>query len=275
MARSHITGGGDPARSMALLWRRRDPSAEASRSGISVDRIVAAAIEVADAEGIAALSMRRVAEKLGVGTMSLYTYVPGKAELIDVMLDTVLTETARPESVEGGWRPWLELIARENRDLTLRHPWIAQVSTSRPPLGPGTIAKYDYELGALDGIGLSETEMDAVLTLVLEYVGGAAASAAEMIAVEQQTGVSVEDWWWSVSPLLDRVYVPGRYPLADRVGSAAGGNAYDRDFTFEFGLARVLDGIAAFIETDPAARARAMPPVYQAAPSTTESDPAG
>jgi AcrR family transcriptional regulator len=261
---------------MALLWRRRDPAAQPGRSGISVDRIVAAAIEVADREGLAALSMRRVAEQLGVGTMSLYTYVPGKAELIDVMLDTVVAETARPESVEGGWRPWVELIARENRDLMLRHPWIAQVSRSRPPLGPGTIAKYDYELRSLDGIGLSEVEMDAVLTLVLEYVGGAAAAVAEMIAVEQQTGVSVDDWWWSVSPLLDRVYEPGRFPVADRVGAAAGGNAYDRDFTFEFGLARVLDGVATFVATDPAERARSMPPVYQGeAPPTPEAAPGG
>ena len=167
MARPEFTGGGDPARSMALLWRRRDGGAPAGRSGISVDRIVGAAIEVADREGLAALSMRRVAEQLGVGTMSLYTYVPGKAELIDVMLDTVMDETARPDSVEGGWRPWLELVARENRNLTLRHPWLAQVSSSRPPLGPGMIAKYDYELRAVDGVGLTEAVMDAVLTLVL------------------------------------------------------------------------------------------------------------
>jgi AcrR family transcriptional regulator len=271
-----MSGGGDPAKSMALLWRRRDGVAAAGRSGINVDRIVAAAIEVADAEGLGSLSMRRVAEKLGVGTMSLYTYVPGKAELLDVMLDTVAGETARPESVEGGWRPWLELIARENRNLILRHPWVAQASTSRPPLGPGMVAKYDYELRAVDEIGLTESEMDAVLTLVLEYVGGSAASAAEMIETERATGLSVDDWWWSVSPLLERAIEPGRYPLADRVGSAAGGNAYDRDFTFEFGLQRVLDGIAAFIETDPDERARSMPPVYQAGPPpTTGADSEG
>lgn len=253
------TGTGDPARSMALLWRRRDAGGAVGRSGISVDRIISAAIEVADAEGLSALSMRRVAELLGVGTMSLYTYVPGKAELIDVMLDTVVAETARPESVEGGWRPWLELVARENWELFRRHPWMIQVSTGRPPLGPGVIAKYDHELRAVDGIGLSEVEMDAVLTLVLGYVGGAARGVAEQAEAEKHTGVSLDQWWFSVSPLLERVFDESRYPTASRVGSVAGGSSYDTDATFEFGLQRVLDGIQAFVEADPDERRRSLP----------------
>ncbi|MFC7716310.1 TetR/AcrR family transcriptional regulator C-terminal domain-containing protein [Nonomuraea recticatena] len=118
--------------------------------------------------------MRRVAEKLGVGTMSLYTYVPGKPELLDVMLDTVYGETARPEDVPGGWRGRLEQIARENWALYLRHPWLLQVATSRPVLGPHTTAKYEYELRAIDGIGLSDVEMDSVITLVTGFVHGAA-----------------------------------------------------------------------------------------------------
>ena len=255
-----FTGTGDPARSMALLWRRRDSGGAVGRSGISVDRIIAAAIEVADAEGLPALSMRRVAEQLGVGTMSLYTYVPGKAELIDVMLDTVVEETARPPSVEGGWRPWLELVARENWNVVRRHPWILQVAAGRPPLGPGIIAKYDYELRAVDGIGLSEIEMDAVLTLVLGYVSGAARGAAELTQAEEHTGVSLDEWWFSVSPLLEKVIDDSRYPVASRVGAVAGGSSYDTDATFEFGLQRVLDGIQAFVEADPDERRKLLPP---------------
>ena len=255
-----FSGSGDPARSMALLWRRRDAAPAVGRSGIFVDGIIAAAIHVADTEGLPALSMRRVAEQLGVGTMSLYTYVPGKAELIDVMIDTVVEETARPASVKGGWRPWLELIARENWDLMRRHRWLLQVSTGRPPLGPGIIAKYDYELRAVDGIGLSEMEMDAVLTLVLGYVSGAARGAAEQTQAEEHTGVSLDEWWFSVSPLLDRVYDESRYPVATRVGSIAGGSSYDTDATFEFGLQRVLDGVQAYVEADPTVRRKRMPP---------------
>jgi len=255
-----FTGSGDPARSMALLWRRRDLAGAVGRSGISVDRIIAAAIEVADAEGLPALSMRRVAEQLGVGTMSLYTYVPGKAELIDVMLDSIVDETERPATVKGGWRSWLELVARENWRLLRRHPWVLQMSTGRPPMGPGIIAKYDYELRAVDGIGLSEVEMDAVLTLVLGYVGGAARGAAEQTQAEERTGVSLDEWWFSVSPLLEKVYDERRYPVASRVGSVAGGSSYDTDATFEFGLQRVLDGIQAYVEADPDVRRKTLPP---------------
>src|SRR5688500_7903620 len=96
-----MSGAGDPARSLPLLWRTA--SARAGRSGLSVDRIVSAAIELADTDGIGALSMRRVAERLSVGAMSLYTHVPGKAELIDLMLDTVFGEVPLA-TVEGDWR---------------------------------------------------------------------------------------------------------------------------------------------------------------------------
>lgn len=135
-----------------------------------------------------------------------------------------------------------------------------QVSTGRPPLGPGIVAKYDYELRAVDGIGLSEVEMDAVLTLVLGYVGGAARGAAEQTQAEEHTGVSLDEWWYSVSPLLERAFDESRYPVASRVGSVAGGSSYDTDATFEFGLQRVLDGIQAFVQADADERRKRMPP---------------
>lgn len=127
-------------RSIELLWGTRGPRTRGPKPGLTVEGIVAAAIELADADGLESLSMRRVAERLGVGTMSLYRYVPGKAELLDVMVDRVNTETERPGDVAGGWRGRLEQIARENRRLFERHPWLLQVFPGRPPLGPGIIA---------------------------------------------------------------------------------------------------------------------------------------
>lgn len=248
---TEFTGGGDPARSMALLWRTSERVSRKGRPELSVDRIVRAAIEIADSEGVAALSMRRVAERLGVGTMSLYTYVPGKAELIDVMLDTVCGETARPEDITGGWRARLELVARENWALYRRHPWLSQVAaSSRPPLGPNLITKYEYELGTVDGIGLTDVEMDAVLTLIGGFVQGTARGAAEAAQLARQTGVSDEQWWYATAPFLERVFDSRRFPLAARVGAAAGeaqGAAYDADHAFEFGLQRVLDGVEALV----------------------------
>ncbi|WP_433411617.1 TetR/AcrR family transcriptional regulator [Microtetraspora malaysiensis] len=259
---TEYTGRGDPARSLALLWRTAERASRKGKPDLSVDRIVRAAIEVADTEGLAALSMRKVAERLGVGTMSLYTYVPGKAELIDVMLDTVYGELPLPAREEeaadaagkpdGGWRARLEAIARDHKALYHRHPWMLQVGSSRPPLGPNVTAVYDHSLRAVDGIGLSDTEMDAVVTLVTGFVNGAVRGAVEAEQVERLTGMTDEQWWWAHAPFLSKVMDPRRYPVAARVGAAAGEahNApYNPEHAFEFGLARVLDGVEVFVRS--------------------------
>jgi AcrR family transcriptional regulator len=245
MAVEH-SGTGDPARSMALLWRAADRE---GRTGLSVDKIVATAVEIADGDGITALSMRRVADRLGVGAMSLYTYVPGKGELVDLMIDQVLGETERPDLGDTDWRDRLAHVARSNRALYRRHPWLLQVGTARPPMGPNLIAKYDYELGALDGTGLSDVEIDTALTSVLAYVTGASQAAVEAAQAPDRSGMTDEAWWEVQAPLLEKVFDPQRYPLAARVGAAAGETygLIDPDHAFEFGLQRLLDGIAAFI----------------------------
>lgn len=256
-----FTGGGDPARSVALLWRDREQRpARGRKPTLTVDAIVAAAVEMADEAGLGALSMRALAERLKVGTMSLYTHVPGKAELIDLMLDTVLRESARPDDLPDGWRARLELVARENLALIHRHPWMLEIVTFRPPMGPGVIAKYDLELRALEGIGLTDVEMDSVLTLVLGYVQSSARQALEATLVEQRTGLTDDEWWSAQAPLLDQVIDPDRFPVATRVGTAAT-EAYrglwDPDHTFEFGLQRVLDGIDALVGARRAGGSRA------------------
>lgn len=239
----------DPARTLAVLWRTHERSA---RKDLGVDRIVTAAVALADAEGIGALSMRRVAEKLGVGTMSLYTHVPGKAELVDVMVDHVNGETARPADVPGGWRGRLTGVARENWELHLRHPWLLEVPTNRAVLGPNVAAKYDYELGAVDGIGLTDVEMDSVLALVLGHVRTAARVAVEAARTEQRTGLTDEQWWRAAAPYLAKVFDPRRFPRAARVGAAAGeahGAAHAGEHAFAFGLERVLDGVEALVRS--------------------------
>jgi AcrR family transcriptional regulator len=234
---TEYSGGGDPKRSMELLWGLREPPRRGPRQRLTVPQIARAGIEIADAEGLAALSMRRVADQLGVTAMSLYTYVPGKAELLDVMIDTVHGERDTSAEGDGGWRGRLELIARQNWELYQRHPWLLQIATSRPALGPNVTARYDYELRAVDGIGLSDVEMDLVIVLLGDYVHGAARGA-------------VDEWWAAYAPLLAKVFDVEKYPIAARVGAAAGetyGAAYDPARAFEFGLRRLLDGVAALI----------------------------
>lgn len=244
-------GKADPARSLAILWRTKEPASRNGRSELSVSRIARVAIEIAHTEGIGALTMRRVSDALGVGTMSTYTYIPGKAELLDVMVDTVYGEMARPDRVSGGWRARLEFVARENWALYRRHPWLLQVESSRPVLGPNLMAKYEYELGALADAKLSDVEMDAVLTLVLGQVKSAARAVADAAELERESGLTDRQWWQTCGPWLDRYVNSGSYPTAARVGTTAGevhGAAYDPEYAFEFGLARVLDGIDVLVE---------------------------
>ncbi|SCL24178.1 regulatory protein, tetR family [Micromonospora pallida] len=257
---TEYSGTGDPARSLALLWRTRERPTRRGRPDLTVDRIVHAAIDLADTEGLSALSMRRVAEHLGVGTMSLYTHVPGKGELLDVMVDTVYGETSDPPVLpDGDWRARLAHVAHTNWNRYLRHPWLLQVATTRPPLGPHTIAKYEAELRAVEGIGLTDLEMDAVVTLVNGYVHGAVRGAVEAAQAAGRTGMTDEQWWYAHAPYLETALDPRRYPTAARVGTTAGeeyGGTTDPTQAFAFGLDRILDGIAVLV----AGRPDAAPP---------------
>jgi len=250
---TEFTGTGDPARSMALLWRT--PPSGAARPGpkssLDVDRIVTAAVRLADAEGLSALSMRRVAADLGVAAMTLYTHVPGKGELVDLMLDTVLGELYPDEKVvtSGAWRTRLTTLAQANWDLFLRHPWALHVATGRPPLGPGLMRKYELELRAVDGLGLSEVQMDLLVTLVNGFVRGTVGGVQEKADAERVTGISENQWWAATEPYVAQVFDAEAYPTAARVGPVAGEElgAYDPARSFEFGLARLLDGIGVLI----------------------------
>ena len=251
---TELTGTGDPARSMALLWRSEAPGARGRgpRAGLDVADIVAAAVQLADSDGIATLSMRRLAAALGVGVMTLYTYVPGKGELVDLMYDRVLGELYREEQPAGrDWRARLEHVARENRELFVRHPWALHVATGRPPLGPHLMAKYEQELLAVDGLGLSEVEMDLVVTLVNGFVKGTVSGMVERAEAEHATGVTDQQWWEATAPFVEQVFDPERFPTVARVGPVAGEElqaAYDPARSFSFGLARLLDGVAVLAE---------------------------
>ncbi|MET1071516.1 MAG: TetR/AcrR family transcriptional regulator [Umezawaea sp.] len=246
------TSAGDPDRTLRLLWR--DPTAvprRGPRQGLTIDAVVDAATALADAEGLDAVTMRKVAAELGVVAMTLYTYVPGKAELLDLMLDAAYTRMARTDTAGRPWRERLGEVAAENRRLFEAHPWAARVSTGRPLLGPGQMAKYEHELAAVDGLGLDDVEMDASLAHLLAFVQAWARSAADAREAVRDSAMTDEQWWAANAPLLERVLDPAAYPLASRVGSAAGaahGTAYDPGHAYEFGLARLLDGLAALVE---------------------------
>ena len=232
---------------IALLWGVEEPSRRGPRQRFSTADIVRAATEVADAHGLDALSMRRVASALGVSAMTLYTYVPGKDELVELMLDAAWLAMPREPHGRRRWRARVTQVAQDNRALYERHPWAARLSPSRPPLGPGLMAKYEHELRAFDGTPLGDVDRDAALTFVLDFVRGSARAAQEAAAAPGTDAA----WWEENAPLLERVLDPAAYPTASRVGTAAGeaqGGAYDPERAWTFGLERVLDGLSALIE---------------------------
>ncbi|MGC5011280.1 TetR/AcrR family transcriptional regulator [Streptosporangium sp. DT93] len=241
----------DPARSLALLWGSHT---KPGRSGLTVRSIVLAAIELANTEGLDAVSMRQVAERLEVGTMSLYTHVPGKGELLDLMIDTAYGElyadVDAPSRQPGGWRGALEYVAARNWDLYRRNPWMLQARDPRSTLGPNATLKYEAELRPLEGVGLSDVEMDSVLTLVLAHVESTARTGADLLRVQGESGMTDNEWWLSNAPLLERFTDAGRFPVASRVGQASG-EAYqaitDPAHALSFGLERILDGVAVLI----------------------------
>lgn len=235
-----FTGSGQPARSMALLWRSADSSAvrRGPRSSLDVGRIVSAAVRVADADGLTALSMRRVAGELGVPAMTLYSHVPGKGELVDLMLDAVLGELYPDEQAPttGNWRARVEAVVRENRRLFLRHPWALAIG--RPLPGPNRMRKYEIELRAVDGMGLSEVQMDLLVALLDGFVRGS------VDGVPQKHDPAKSGRAVTPSP-AQTILDPERFPVAARVAPvvAADPSAAGADRAFEFGLERLLDGI--------------------------------
>lgn len=257
------SSAGHPARTLALLWRHHTGGTGAAttrrgpRPGLDVDAVVAAALELTDERGpsgLEALTMRAVAQRLGVSPMSLYTYVPGRAELLDCLVDHVHATRTWREPDGDGWRAAAEAVARDEHDLHLAHPWLVRVSTVRPVLGPGATAAYERGLRAFEGARLDDVERDAALTLLLGFVRECARLHTDALVATTNSGQDPAAWWADVGPALQQAMGPERFPLAARVGQAAGqahGAAYDAGHAFAFGLPRVLDGIAAHLPGEP------------------------
>lgn len=231
---------------LRLLWRGQE--APSTRTGLSVDAVVGAGIEVADEAGYEALSMRRVAERLGVGAMSLYTYVPGKQALVELMVDQVHGEVVLDADDAIPWRERLAALAARQWELHQRHPWLLDVPIGRPAIGPHVMDLYEQQLGIVDGLGLDELEMNAAVELVLEHVVGAARRGRGIRQDAAASGVSDDEWWYRIRPTLEQVLADRHYPLSERVGGAIGAPHLDTSYLLGFGLDRILDGLEALVE---------------------------
>ena len=251
------SGRGDAVRSMELLWGRTAPGSRGPKQGTDLEAIVRTAIELADAEGLDAVSMRRVAERLGLGTMSLYTYVPGKGELLDLMLDTVHGERAgEPIPTGPSAREQLEGLARSQWQFHERHPWTLYIASGRAVLGPNELDVYEAALSVASGLGVSARDAVAIVDSIGLFVRGVARDAAEAEAAERVTGLSEVEWWTERDRILTSKMTDERYPTLGRLAAAGGFDVpddtpnYNLKFIlddFEFGLQRLIDGIEAYV----------------------------
>lgn len=235
-------------RTLALLWRRSAGAPQGSRGPrqrVSVDEVIEAAIALADADGLSALSMRKVADKLGLGVMSMYTYVPGKEELIGLMVDEVMGEADLPAHA-GTLRERMTEIAQQLWDEFHRHPWLLHVHKARPWIGPNGSARYEWQLAAIEGVGLGDLEMDHTIAVLTGFAESSARASIEAAGARTESGMTDQQWWEINAPVLGRLMGDSDYPISSRVGQAAG-EAYnsmgDPARSFEFGLARIIDGI--------------------------------
>ncbi|MFI6759753.1 TetR/AcrR family transcriptional regulator [Micromonospora sp. NPDC050417] len=253
-------GQGDARRSMALLWRTPGPpdvrTGPGPRPALTVDQIVDAAIEVADRDGMAGLSMRAVGERFGRTAMALYTYVPSKSELLDLMYDRVHAELPTGYDQIEGWRAPLTAWAGDLWRFYLRHPWLLQVSQARPVLGPHEYVVLETLVRILYRTGLDAKALRRTVGTLFHFVRGTAQTVAEARQAQAATGMSDEDWWYARSALLAEVApdLAQRFPTLTRMESDQGFRMDDETVpyleqeareTFDFGLTVLLDGIEA------------------------------
>jgi AcrR family transcriptional regulator len=212
-----------------------------SGPGLTRERIVHAAVGIADAEGPAALSMRRIAADLGVTTMALYRHVPGKDELLLLMADAVFGGPPLPEPPARGWRPHLEAAARMQWAMYQRHPWLAQITSfTRPLPAPRAMAHTEWVMRALDGLGLDPVTMIHVHTTLAGYVRGLAVNLETEAEAVQDSGITDEQW-------MDAHVTPAMSVAAFPLLASVPPRSLSLDTLFEFGLERLLDGIEALI----------------------------
>lgn len=233
--------------------RRPSPAPDAGQNAeqeLSLDRIVRTGIEIADTEGLPALTMRGVAARLGVAAMSTYRYVPSKEDLVLHMADAAFGEESYPAHSPGDWRSRIELGARTLWRLYRKHPWLAQLgSLTRPLLVPHLMVHGEWVLASLDGHGLDPTTLFDIHVLIYSHVQGLAVHLEMEAHAEAATGQSEDQWMDSRAPALQELVQSGRFPtFAKVVGAFHDGYDLRLDALFEFGLKALLDGLTSLVE---------------------------
>lgn len=246
-------------RVLRLLWGREETRRPGPKPAITIEMIGAAATRIADADGLAAVSMNRVARELGFTPMSLYRYVDSKDDLFVVMLDQVYGRPAPDLPARTPWRARLAAWAHANRAAVLSHPWVLQIPLVSPPLGPNGLAWLEQGLQALTSTGLTESQKVSVIMLVEIFVRG---QTLLTIGIDGETSPAVPVENGQYGRMLSDLIDEERFP---RIWSALCSGALDEEEPeqadpFLSDLTTLLDGIEAQIDRMTGQRpARPMP----------------
>lgn len=222
------------------VWAR--PRPEPRRQAPGVDQFVARAIAIADADGLAAVSMRRVAGELGSGTASLYRYVTGRDELLELMVDAAQGEAPAPQPTDD-WRAGLAAVAHGLRADLLRHPWLSGELAGRPSLGPNGLRRGEAALRAAVALTPDITKASQAVGTVHAYVLGSVGAELAEWQAQRRTGLTEEQWQHSLGPYIRTVIEAGEHPMVARRVLEA--EELEAGTVFGFGLDCVLDGLAA------------------------------
>lgn len=229
-------------RVVELLWApTQQPPGRGPKPRLTLADVVAAGVAIADAEGLPALSMRKVASRLGVGAMSLYTYVPGRSELVELMIDRVYGEHHLPDP-KLPWRQRVEQWARETWRIYSTHPWLLDYNMARLPIGPNVLDVSESLYAALRDAEFAGAENVAISNLIQWQLLGAARSMISDADEARHTGVSAEAYWNSRASFWDTYFDWNRYPTMAAIWEA-GGFDDPAGWDFERMLDRVLTGI--------------------------------
>lgn len=234
-----------------VIWGRTPARGRGPRPSLTVERIARAAIELADTTGLEAVSMKRLAEVLKVGTMTLYTYVPDKATLLHLMLDRIVAEVELPDA-SVGWRQHLHQSAEALLDLYQNHPWMMQINIEGPPVTPNQMRFLESILRALQGTGLGHKESLDIALSVSYFVLGAAKLTNGILQAERESSLNAEEMQAVRADMFDRILDPAEFPMVLEAMTAPSPEPPPSDIWeslgFQFGLDRLIDGIAAYIE---------------------------
>jgi AcrR family transcriptional regulator len=245
--------------SVAAAWGVRERPHKGPKPGLSLGRIVEAAVRVADTEGLDAVSMGRVAAELGTAPMSLYRHVSAKEELLTLMVDAAwgpapdrpVPDGPVPDGPVPGedWRAGLARWAWAMRAGARRHPWVVRIPLNGLPIMPNEVAWFENALACLAGTGLSEARKASVIMLLSGYVRNVATTEADIGAAIRASGLDPDQWMASYPRMLAELADPLRFPALTRfIAAGVFDVADDPDDEFIFGLDRILDGVAVLIE---------------------------